>query len=90
MELVISETLEERGPGEDTRWSTRSMAAATGMSQPRPQYYLAPLTLSLWPPGSPPRQGHSSATTALRTRHTLLLKAPANATPTAIGGSGPR
>jgi hypothetical protein len=25
--------LEERGPGQDTHWSTRSMAAATGMSQ---------------------------------------------------------
>jgi transposase len=33
VELVISKTLEERGPGEDTHWSTRSMAAATGMSQ---------------------------------------------------------
>ena len=33
VELVISKTLEERGPGQDTHWSTRSMAAATGMSQ---------------------------------------------------------
>jgi transposase len=33
VELVITKTLEERGPGEDTRWSTRSMAAAAGMSQ---------------------------------------------------------
>jgi transposase len=33
VELVITETLEDRGPGEDTHWSTRSMAAATGMSQ---------------------------------------------------------
>jgi transposase len=33
VELVISKTPEERGPGEDTQWSTRSMAAATGMSQ---------------------------------------------------------
>jgi transposase len=33
VELVIAKTLEERGPGEDTHWSTRSMAAATGMSQ---------------------------------------------------------
>jgi transposase len=33
VELVITRTLEERGPGEDTHWSTRSMAAATGMSQ---------------------------------------------------------
>ena len=31
--LVITKTLEERGPGQDTHWSTRSMAAATGMSQ---------------------------------------------------------
>ena len=31
VELVITKTLEERGPGEDTHWSTRSMAAATGM-----------------------------------------------------------
>ena len=30
---MITKTLEERGPGEDTHWSTRSMAAATGMSQ---------------------------------------------------------
>ncbi|HEY2576282.1 MAG TPA: IS630 family transposase, partial [Streptosporangiaceae bacterium] len=34
VELVITKTLEERGPGQDTHWSTRSMAAATGMSQP--------------------------------------------------------
>jgi len=33
VEMVITKTLEERGPGEDTHWSTRSMAAATGMSQ---------------------------------------------------------
>jgi transposase len=33
VELVITKTLEERGPGEDTHWSTRSMATATGMSQ---------------------------------------------------------
>ena len=31
--LVISKTLEEQGPGQDTRWTTRSMAAATGLSQ---------------------------------------------------------
>jgi transposase len=31
--LVISKTLEEQGPGEDARWTTRSMAAATGLSQ---------------------------------------------------------
>ena len=33
VEQVIAKTLEERGPGRDTHWSTRSMAAATGMSQ---------------------------------------------------------
>jgi transposase len=33
VELVITKTLEEQGPGQDTHWSTRSMAAATGMSQ---------------------------------------------------------
>jgi transposase len=33
VELVITRTLEERGPGQDKHWSTRSMAAATGMSQ---------------------------------------------------------
>jgi transposase len=33
VELVIARTLEEQGPGEDTHWSTRSMASATGMSQ---------------------------------------------------------
>jgi transposase len=33
VELVITKTLEERGPGQDTHWSTRSMAVATGMSQ---------------------------------------------------------
>jgi transposase-like protein len=32
VEAVIVKTLEE-SPGEDTHWSTRSMAAATGMSQ---------------------------------------------------------
>jgi transposase len=31
--LVITKTLEEQGPGEDTHWSTRSMAAAAGVSQ---------------------------------------------------------
>jgi len=33
VDLVITKTLEERGPGGDTHWSTRSMAAATGISQ---------------------------------------------------------
>lgn len=33
VELVITRTLEEQGPGEDTHWSTRSMAAAAGVSQ---------------------------------------------------------
>jgi transposase len=33
VELVITKTLEERRWGQGTRWSTRSMAAATGMSQ---------------------------------------------------------
>jgi transposase len=33
VELVITKTLEEQGPGADTHWSTRSMAADTGMSQ---------------------------------------------------------
>jgi transposase len=33
VELVITKTLEERGLGADTHWSTRSMAAATGMLQ---------------------------------------------------------
>jgi transposase len=33
VELVITKTLEEQGPEQDTHWSTRSMAAATGMSQ---------------------------------------------------------
>jgi transposase len=32
VEQVITKTLEET-PGQDTHWSTRSMAAATGMSQ---------------------------------------------------------
>lgn len=33
VELVITKTLEEQEAGADTHWSTRSMAAATGMSQ---------------------------------------------------------
>ena len=33
VELVITKTLEERGPGEDTHWLTCPMAAATGMTQ---------------------------------------------------------
>ena len=33
VELVIAKTLHERGPDQGTRWSTRSMAEATGMSQ---------------------------------------------------------
>jgi transposase len=33
VELVIRKTLEEQAPGQDTRWTTRSMAAATGLSQ---------------------------------------------------------
>jgi transposase len=33
VELVITKTLEQQGPGADTHWSTRSMAAAAGMSQ---------------------------------------------------------
>src|ERR1039457_3614517 len=33
VEQVIARTLEEKGPGQDTHWSTRSMAAETGMRQ---------------------------------------------------------
>ena len=33
VEAVITKTLEEAGPGEDSHWSTRSMARETGMSQ---------------------------------------------------------
>jgi transposase len=33
IELVITKTLEERGAGQDTHRSTRSLATATGMSQ---------------------------------------------------------
>jgi transposase len=33
VEAVITKTLEDKPEGEDTHWSTRSMAAATGMSQ---------------------------------------------------------
>jgi hypothetical protein len=33
VELVIAKTLAEKGPGQDTHWSTGSMAVATGMSQ---------------------------------------------------------
>ena len=33
VEVVIAKTVEEQGPGQDTHWLTRSMAAATGMSQ---------------------------------------------------------
>ena len=31
--LVISKTLEEKGPGQHARWTTRSMASVTGLSQ---------------------------------------------------------
>ena len=31
--LVVRKTLKERAPGRDARWTTRSMAAATGLSQ---------------------------------------------------------
>jgi transposase len=33
VEVVITRTLNERGPGQDTHWSTRSMAAQTGLNQ---------------------------------------------------------
>jgi transposase len=33
VEQVVTTTLEQRPPNHDTHWSTRSMAAATGMSQ---------------------------------------------------------
>jgi transposase len=33
VELVVTRTLNERGPGQDTHWSTRSMAAETGLNQ---------------------------------------------------------
>src|SRR5271154_624073 len=33
VEVVITRTLNERGPGQDTHWSTRSMAAETGLNQ---------------------------------------------------------
>jgi hypothetical protein len=33
VEMVITRTLGERGPGDDTHWSTRSLASETGTSQ---------------------------------------------------------
>jgi transposase len=33
VEAVIVKTLEDRPPGQDTHWSTRSMAKATGLNQ---------------------------------------------------------
>src|SRR5512142_460016 len=33
VEQVITRTLQKQGPGQETHWSTRSMAAAAGMSQ---------------------------------------------------------
>jgi transposase/uncharacterized protein YjbI with pentapeptide repeats len=33
VEVLVTRTLTEKGPGQDTHWSTRSMAAETGLSQ---------------------------------------------------------
>jgi transposase len=33
VEVVVTRVLTEKGPGQDTHWSTRSMAGATGLSQ---------------------------------------------------------
>ena len=33
VEVLVTRTLSERGPGQDSHWSTRSMAAETGLSQ---------------------------------------------------------
>ncbi|MGW1341374.1 IS630 family transposase [Kribbella sp. NPDC002412] len=52
IERVITKTLEET-PGEDTHWSTRSMASATGMSQSavsriRRAFGLKPQAIETW------------------------------------------
>ena len=33
VEVVVTRVLTEKGPGQDTHWSTRAMAAQTGLSQ---------------------------------------------------------
>jgi transposase len=33
VEVVVTRVLTEKGPGQDTHWSTRSMADETGLSQ---------------------------------------------------------
>jgi transposase len=33
VEVLVTRTLTEKGPGQDTHWSTRTMAAETGLSQ---------------------------------------------------------
>src|SRR5262249_15860389 len=33
VEVVVTRVLTEKGPGQDTHWSTRAMAAETGLSQ---------------------------------------------------------
>jgi len=66
VELVITKTLEERGRGEDTHWSTRSMAAATGMSQSAISRIWRAFGLKphLVRPGSYPRTRSSSIRSA--------------------------
>ena len=76
VELVITKTLEEQGPGLDTHWSTRSMAAATGMSQSAISriwraFELKPHLTETWKLSADPqftmvRRAHPAQATAIR------------------------
>src|SRR5512135_3782601 len=69
VELVITKTLEEQGPGADTHWSTRSMAAAAGMSQSAISriwraFGLKPHLVQTWKLSTDPQSSRRSATSS--------------------------
>ena len=69
VELVVTRTLNERGPGQDTHWSTRSMAAETGLNQTAVSriwraFGLKPHLIQTWKLSSDPEFIERSATSS--------------------------
>ena len=72
VEVVVTRVLTEKGPGQDTHWSTRSMADETGLSQSSvSRIWRASASSRTWPRrgSSPPTRSSSprSATSSAST-----------------------
>ena len=69
VELVVTRVLTEKGPGQDTHWSTRAMAGQTGLSQSSVSriwraFGLKPHVVETWKLSTDRRSSPRSATSS--------------------------